>query len=214
LSEIWQDIGAQAARVASLAAPPATFTAWGRVPTPAGLVPAAQELDSLGSDLDEDAIIDPAAIHDQAFAAGHAEGLAMLERAILDERVAVARLAQSLDGLRPEPAGPLAALLARTVERLVRQVVGEVAIDDARLIARATAAAELIADETAPARMCVHPADYERLAGAALPVELVADPTIAPGSVSVEGVEGWIEDGPGAALDRLGQLLDRMGVAG
>lgn len=217
LSELWQDIGAQASRVSSLVAPPmATFTAWGRVPGLASFAPqthAADELAMLGSDLEEDAIIDPAAIHDQAFAAGHAEGLAMLERAILDERASVARLAESLEALRAEPAGPLAALLARTVDRLVRQVVGEVAIDGDRLLERARAAAELIVDETAPVRMRVHPADHERLAGAALPVELVPDATIAPGAVSVEGTDGWIEDGPAAALDRLAHLLDRMGVA-
>lgn len=215
MSELWQDMGAQAARVSSLVAPPpATFTAWGRVPGLAAFgKQAPDELAMLGSDLEEDAIIDPAAIHDQAFAAGHAEGLAMLERAILDERASVARLAESLEALRAEPAGPLAALLARTVDRLVRQVVGEVAIDEDRLLERAQAAAELIVDETAPVRMRVHPADHERLTGAALPVELVPDATIAPGAVSVEGADGWIEDGPAAALDRLAHLLDRMGVA-
>ena len=216
MSELWSaDTGAQAARIASFV-PPAQggFTAWGRVPAPAPAGPdAGPDTGFLaGPVVEDDAVIDPAAIHDAAFAAGYDEGLALLERAILAERAAVTTLAASLDTLRPEPAGPLAELLARTVDRLVRQVVGEVAIDSARLLERARGAAALIADETAPARMRVHPDDHDRLAGADLPVELVADPAIAPGAVSVEGALGWIEDGPAAALERLGHALDRMGI--
>ncbi|WP_083672112.1 hypothetical protein [Sphingomonas montana] len=196
------------ARIGSLVAPaPGGFTAWGRVPS---LAPVAGE--PFLDDVEDDAVIDPAAIHDAAFAAGYDAGTALLERAILAEREAVTALAASLAALHPEPAGPLAELLARTVERLVRQVVGEVTIDPDRLLERARGAAELIAEETAPARMRVHPDDHDRLAGADLPVELVADPAIAPGAVSVEGALGWIEDGPAAALERLRHALDRMGV--
>lgn len=184
------------------------FTPWGRQARgPAAEAPMPTD------DEDDGQVIDPSAIHAQGFAEGHAEGLRMLERAILDERAAVTALADSLAALRPEPAGPLAALLAETVERLVRQVVGEVEVDRARLLERASAAAELIADDAAPARMRLHPDDVERLAGTALPVELIADPAIAPGAVLVEGEQGWIEDGPAAALERLRHVLNQMGVA-
>ncbi|MDB5684824.1 MAG: hypothetical protein JWM75_2522, partial [Sphingomonas bacterium] len=33
-----------------------------------------------------------------------------------------------------------------------------------------------------------------------------------PGSIVIETRDGWIEDGPDAALDRLRVQLDRMGV--
>jgi len=210
MSELW----AQAARISSFVPPaPGGFTAWGRVPQAAAAALPADTIYAPAPMVEDDAVVDPAAIHDAAFAAGFDEGMALLEQAILAERAAVTALADTLETLRPEPAGPLAELLARTVERLVRQVVGEVAIDTARLLERARGAAELIADETAPARMRVHPDDHDRLAGADLPVELVADPAIAPGAVSVEGALGWIEDGPAAALERLGHALDRMGIA-
>lgn len=208
MSEQW----AQAARISSFVPPaPGGFTAWGRVPQ--ATTSMSDTIFAAGPVVEDDAVVDPAAIHDAAFAAGFDEGMALLEKAILAERAAVTALADTLETLRPEPAGPLAELLARTVERLVRQVVGEVEIDSARLLERARGAAELIADETAPARMRVHPDDHDRLAGADLPVELVADAGIAPGAVSVEGALGWIEDGPAAALERLGHALDRMGIA-
>jgi flagellar assembly protein FliH len=206
MSDFWtQDRIAGAQPISTLSLPPlGAFTPWGnlgRAVSENGFAPA-----------EPTAALDPDAIRDEAFAEGFAEGAGMLEQAILDERAAVTALAESLECLRPEPPGPLAALLAETVERLVRQIVGEVEIDRERLLTRAHAAAEVIAEENAPARMRVHPADLDRLRMAELQVELVGDPDVAAGTVLVECDQGWIEDGPGVALDRLRDALDRMGA--
>ena len=103
-------------------------------------------------------------------------------------------------------------MLAETVERLVRQIVGEVTLDGTLLLGRAEAAAALIAEEAGPKRMRLHPDDCARLSGVAMPVELVVDPSLAPGSVLLETNEGWIEDGPQVGLEKLRVALDRMGL--
>lgn len=158
------------------------------------------------------ATVDPAAIEAEAFAQGFAEGRRTAELEIADERVALLRLAETLQALRPEPHHELGLLLAETVERLVRQIVGEVTLDKDIILRRASAAAEMIAEDAIPARMRLSPEDHERLQGAELPVEMIADASLAPGMVLVETGEGWIEDGPEVGLEKLRIALDKMGV--
>lgn len=146
------------------------------------------------------------------FDLGWDEGRRAAELDLNDERAALARLAESLDALRPEPTNDLAILLAETVERLVRQIVGQVEIDPALLVARAEAAAALIGEGTAPARLLVHPADLPFFIGARIPVEIAADPTIERGGLKLQTGQGWIEDGPSVRLDRLRAELDRLGT--
>lgn len=157
-------------------------------------------------------VIDPAAIREQAFAQGMAQGRAIAEAELAAEQTALAELAASLAVLQPETPAALGMLLSETVERLVRQVIGEVAIDRDALLARAQAAAALIAEETAPSKMRVHPEDQALLAGAALPLPLVGDPHLARGTILIETGSGWIEDGPAVRLEKLRSLLDRLGA--
>ena len=148
----------------------------------------------------------------RAFAEGFDEGRRTVEMEVAAERAAIARLAEALEVLEPEQPHELGAMLAETVERLVRQIVGEVAIDGEILLKRAMDAAALISDECAPGKMRLHPDDLDRLADADLPVEMVADPHLAPGTVLLDAGEGWIEDGPEVGLEKLRIALDRLGV--
>lgn len=157
-------------------------------------------------------VIDPSRIEADAFASGFDEGrrLAVLE--LEGERAHLARLVETLGVLQPEEPHALGAMLAETVDRLVRQIVGEVTIDGTILADRAHAAAALITDETGPSRMRLHPDDAMRLNNAAIPVEMVGDPTLAPGTILLETGEGWIENGPDVGLEKLRTALDRLGV--
>lgn len=157
-------------------------------------------------------VIDPVQIEAEAFAQGFEEGRRTAELELAGERADMARLVAALGVLQPEEPHALGELLAETVDRLVRQIVGEVTIDGTMLAERAHAAAALIADETAPSRMRLHPADHARLGNAAIPVEMIADATIAPGTVLLESGEGWIEDGPDVGLEKLRTALDKLGV--
>ena len=151
-------------------------------------------------------------LEEEAFAAGHAEGRREAEQDYEAERDALARLASSLQVLRPEPANALGLLLAETVDRLVREVVGQVEIDGNLLVARAQQAASLVARNVEPSKLRAHPDDIVHLERAALDVTLEADPGLTRGAIVLETGHGWIEDGPAVRLERLRAELDRMGA--
>lgn len=149
-----------------------------------------------------------------AFAEGFEAGRRTVELELAEEREAVALLARTLESLQPEPTEPLAALLAETVERLVKQIVGEVEIDPAMLARRVEVAAALIGEELAPSRLRCHPDDVALIDPAQISVPVVGDASLERGSIVLETASGWIEDGPTVRLERLRAALDRMGPGG
>lgn len=149
----------------------------------------------------------------QAFDAGYAEGRKTVEAEFAAERDALVRLAEAVEVMRPEPENALAMLLAETVDRLVRQTVGEVDVDANLLLARANAAAKLVARDVEPTCLRAHPDDLAYLEAAALDVELQGDPSLPRGTIILETGHGWIEDGPAVRLDRLRAELDLMVAA-
>lgn len=150
---------------------------------------------------------------DRAYARGIADGRRTAEMDFAEERAAIARLAETLPTLRAEPTLPLAMMLAETVDRLVREIVGEVEIDGTRLLARAQAAAALVGEATQPTRLRVHPEDAGLFADSALDVAIETDPELARGTVLLETSDGWIEDGPAMRLERLRAELDKVAAA-
>ena len=170
------------------------------------------QLDRLQRDEDDDERIQPERdLIEEAYKKGWEEGRQASEQALEHEHAALRALIASLEVLRPQPSKALGVVLAETVERLVRQIAGEVAIDADLLVQRAQAAAALLSEEMAPGRMRVNPEDVALLSGAGLPVDLVADATIARGSLVLETATGWIEDGPSVRLARLRAALDGLG---
>jgi flagellar assembly protein FliH len=152
-------------------------------------------------------------VEEIAYARGLADGRATVEAELAAERDAVALLAESLPELRPEPTLPLALMLAETVDRLVREIVGEVDIDGLKLLGRAKAAAALIGEATQPARLRAHPEDAKLLDKAALDVAVEPDARLERGAVLLETAEGWVEDGPAVRLERLRAELDKVAAA-
>lgn len=145
-----------------------------------------------------------------AYDQGYAEGRATVEAEFAAERDALIQLASSLEVLKPEPTNALALLLAETVDRLVREVVGQVDIDATLLIARTKAAAELIGENVEPSKLRLHPDDIPYLDEARLGLTLQADARLTRGSLALETGHGWIEDGPEIRLQRLRAALDKM----
>jgi flagellar assembly protein FliH len=146
----------------------------------------------------------------EAYAKGYDEARLAVEQEYAAERAAITRLAQTLEVLRPEPTNALALLLAETVDRLVREIIGAVEVDSGLLLARARAAAELIGENVEPSKLIVHPEDLAILREADLPIELSGDPSLPRGSVILETGHGWIEDGPAVRIERLRAELDKM----
>lgn len=165
------------------------------------------------ADHDPSHVLDAADIQTRAFTEGFEEGRRAVEELVADERAALATLMASLEVLKPQPSQGLAMLLSETVERLVRQIMGEVTIDRDALLARAQKAAALIGDDAGALRLRLHPADVELLGEAPVDVPMVADTTLSRGTILLETSEGWIEDGPEARLEALRTALDTMGLA-
>lgn len=148
-----------------------------------------------------------------AYARGLADGRCAVEAEIAAERGAILQLAETLQNLKPEPTLPLALLLAETVDRLVKEIVGEVDVDGLKLLARAKAAAALIGEATQPARLRLNPQDMDLLAGAEMAIEIEGDGALPRGAILLETADGWIEDGPAVRLDRLRAELDKIAAA-
>jgi flagellar assembly protein FliH len=194
-------------------APTAHFTPWGGdaahprrrasdfAPTPTQ--PPARE---------SDAPIDIETLRAQAFAEGFEQGRQTMIAEFARDREALVQLIRSAEALQPEPTGPLAAVLAETVTRFVRQIVGEVKIDPAMLRERAETVAEMITAESGPARLRMHPDDIAMLEGVDLGIDIAPDHHLASGTILLESGEGWIEDGPQVRLAKLRQQLDNMGL--
>ena len=70
----------------------------------------------------------------------------------------------------------------------------------------------MIAEETAPKRLRLHPTDAVRLQGTHFAVEIVGDPMLAPGTIILDTGSGWVEDGPHVRLEKLRAQLDRLGA--
>jgi flagellar assembly protein FliH len=206
MSNLWpREYTASASSVGSFALDRSIpmFTPWG----------AAGETPQTANDFDEDGQPDggPAATHADSFAQGFDAGRRTAELEFAGERQALARLAEQLEMLRPEPTTALAALLAETVERLVHQIVGSVEIDKALLQQRAEVAAALIGEDTEPSKLRVHPDDVPLLEPARIPVPVVGDASLRRGSIVLDSGDGWIEDGPQVRLERLRAALDSFG---
>jgi len=186
----------------------APFTSWQEAHSEA----PAPHVD-MEPEIDTEELVDIEAVRAAAIAQGFAAGIEAGRREADKEREALQRLAIGLEMLRPEPTIGLGAMIATTVERLVREVMGEVEIDVDTLMDRAQAAAALIGEETRPAVLKLNPEDLVRLGNADLPVGVEADPTLAPGDLRLETGAGAIEDGPSVRLERLRVALDRIAGA-
>jgi flagellar assembly protein FliH len=198
MSNLWSHARAgEAARVGSFALErrAATFTPWGetdrRAPKPE---------------------YDPEGDRAEAYAQGYEEGRRTSELEMAADRAAMADLMDALEVLHPQPTNALALLLAETVDRLVRQICGNVEVDPELLNTRCQAAAALIGAEVEPARLRLHPEDMPLVDPKRLRVALLGDDTVERGSLVLETGQGWIEDGPAVRLDRLRMELDRIGA--
>lgn len=145
-----------------------------------------------------------------AFVDGFREGeRTALEQATADDHARL-RLADAIALLAMAQDGALASALSVAVVRLVKQIMGEVAIDSETLQARCAAVAASIEADHAAHPLEVHPDDLPLIDAQSLGVTLVPNPSLTRGSVQIATSDGWVEDGPDVRLARLIALLDDM----
>jgi flagellar assembly protein FliH len=143
---------------------------------------------------------------------GLAEGRATVEAELAGDREALAQLIASLEMLMPPSPELLTSMVLATVERLVRDIVGSAPIDAALLNERAAALAALIAGEAEPV-LALNPDDLALLDETHLTAQLVADPSLARGTVEARSNAMVAEDGVGPALARMHREFARLGVS-
>ena len=212
MSETWspEDVGG-AVRAEAWVRPPQTahFTPWGGSGHPrrraSDFAPSPRQPQS-------EPVTNIETLRSEAFAEGFEQGRQAVIAEFARDREALASLIRSAEALQPESTGPLAAILAETVARFVRQIVGEVTIDPDMLRERAETIAEMVTAESGPARLRMHPDDIVMLGELDLGLPLAADHHLASGQIVLETGEGWIEDGPQVRLAKLRAQLDTMGL--
>ncbi len=151
---------------------------------------------------------DPADLDlDDPFARGLAEGQRLAEAAYVAERHQLLALLAGAEALQDEPSEELAQLIARTVERLVHQIVANAPIDAEWLQAQAQTAAALVADADKARTLWVHPEDAALLVDCPMPLAVESDPAMMRGTVRIETSTGWIEHGRAVYLDELRAAL-------
>ncbi|MGN6691799.1 MAG: FliH/SctL family protein [Sphingopyxis sp.] len=148
---------------------------------------------------------------DDPFARGLAEGQRLAEAAFAVEREQLLALVAGAEALQDEPSEELAQLIAETVERLVRQIVGQAPIDAEWLQAQADIAAAMVAEADKARTLWVNPADAALLVDAAIALPIEADPSMTRGTVRVETSAGWIEHGRAVYLNELRAALGSEG---
>ena len=147
------------------------------------------------------------------FAQGLAEGQRLAEAAFAVEREQLLALVAGTEALQDEPSEELAQLIAETVERLVRQIVGQAPIDAEWLQAQADIAAAMVAEADKARTLWVNPAVAALLVDAAIALPIEADPSMTRGTVRIETSAGWIEHGRAVYLNELRAALGSEGDA-
>ncbi len=150
---------------------------------------------------------------DDPFARGLAEGQRVAEAAFVAERHQLLALLANAEALQDEPSEELAQLIARTVERLVHQIVADAPIDAAWLQTQAETAAALVADADKARTLWVHPDDAALLTDCPLPLALECDAAMMRGTIRIETSTGWIEHGRAVYLDELRAALGEGAAA-
>lgn len=146
----------------------------------------------------------------EGFLQGFREGERIAREAAEADDEARAQLSAAIQHVAQSGEGTLAAMLSQAVVRLVSQIMGEVAIDEAVLRDRCAAVAACIDGNDSNAVLEVNPEDMHLLEEAATGVTLSANPELPRGTVRLATADGWVEDGPDVRLARLKSLLDDM----
>jgi flagellar assembly protein FliH len=154
----------------------------------------------------------PVSVEADAFTSGLEQGRRTVEMELAGEREALLQMVQSCAALEPPAAGAMASLMLATVERLVRDIAGNAAVDADLLRERVDALAAHVAGETAPV-LVLHPDDLPLIDTQRLDVLVETDGTLTRGTVQARAGDAQFEDGVRPALARLRAQMDAMGIA-
>jgi flagellar assembly protein FliH len=153
----------------------------------------------------------PAAVQTDAevdrYAIGFDDGQRTAAMAFEAERAGLVRLLAAADSLQPEPSEELAAMIALTVDRLVRAIVGTAPVDRAWLAERIDGALACIGEADAARTLWLHPDDLALVGNLDIALDMLSDPALERGALRIDCSRGWIEDARSVHLDALSATL-------
>jgi flagellar assembly protein FliH len=144
---------------------------------------------------------------DDLYGRGLADGQLMAETAFDIERQNLHRLIAAAQAIRAEDNAEIGTLLNSAILQILRNIVGDLPINAQYLERQIMQATDLLTEADQGRSINLHPADFALLKSANLPLPCKSDHTLAAGDIRIECSEGWIEHGPGFALQRLGAAL-------
>jgi hypothetical protein len=133
------------------------------------------------------------------WALGFAAGRAQAELDVAHEAAAMDALLRALDRLAPCPASALSERLQREVRALLTDLVGTAAIDEALLVERCAALADIAAQDSDPA-LHAHPDDAALLMAAQPALTIIADGKVPRGELLLIDGLGEAASGPRTML--------------
>jgi flagellar assembly protein FliH len=145
--------------------------------------------------------------NDDLYSRGLADGQLMAEAAFDVERKRLHQLIANAQAIRAEDNAEIGALLDAAIRRIMRNILGGLQIDAQFLERQIIEATSLLTEADQGRTIHLHPDDFALLKGANLPLPCKADASLANGNIRIECSEGWIEHGPGFALQRLEAAL-------
>ncbi len=137
--------------------------------------------------------------YSEGFAAGAAEARA----AAASEIAAMRTLLATAQVFQPEASDAWQSAIARTVERLVAEIVGTAQIDAGWLADKIAEALAAIETDEGERTLWLHPDDLALLDDCDFGVTICADPAAARGAIRISHATGSIEHGTTPALDAL-----------
>lgn len=141
------------------------------------------------------------------YARGLADGQQVAAAAFEADRTALQKLLADANVLQPDTSAELAALIGETVVRLVEQVVGSVDVDRRFLEKQIARAVAFITEADAARTIWLNPADHALLSGAAIGMDMKADPDLPRGTLRIDCSDSWIEHGTALGIEKLRALL-------
>ncbi len=161
----------------------------------------------------QDAETEPRQQDKSSFEQGVALGMERAEAKFAEERNELRNLIASANALQPEASDELAMLIGKTVETLVRQIVGDFKPDAAWLEERIAEAVSIISECDAVRTVWMHPKDIALLDTETMSHNFMADKNAERGSIRIDCSQGWVESGHSLYLDELTAELGLKGGA-
>ena len=150
---------------------------------------------------------------DKAYQRGFDEGQKLMAEANSELMAISERLTVSIDNLKPVLSGQLCEIILGALSALLENTAGFAVPDGELLAKRCNDLAALAERELTKAQLHIHPDDRALIGNAPIGLQVIDDPALLRGTISIEHQDGYLEQGTQPVLDELKAMLDEMELA-